>query len=1079
MPRGPDRRYHYRRDHYQPYVPPRGPDRRYDNKRHDFRRREVNHLKLDSLTKLPSEILATELQLQLPPCPPTVAPPKKENLDRYCEYHGEKGHYTNDCFHLKKQLEIALESGKLNHLVKDVRQRGNNQGRPMGNNNRGKIINMVYESSTDRKFNLCVILSSLHQLVYQEPKFLIKMFPRRSKGEELEYPFFEGDGSSSDEWRDYGMGGDDYEGPPIFDDDQYEEESMPVYDTDIEDVIEEEEGFIEKGGFGVKKDNIKDIVVVANDLCSSMIQTTLNVDFGEDINTKSHELVSFAKSIIIKSKTEARMIKDIAEHFDKPDIKSTMICNNGSFGVMEGKFLGYMVTSEGIRANLKKTKAVADMQSPRTLKEMQSLSGKLATLNRFLSRSAERSLPFFETLKNITKEFKEDYRWTEEAEHAFQELKKLILELPTLTTPERKESLFIYLATSREAVSGVLVADRRGKQTPIRYVSRTLHEAERNYAPLEKLALCLLHLSRRLRRYFEAHPIQVITEQPIKQILNKPKSSGKLAKYAVELGAYNITYIPRTTIKGQVLADFINEVPVGVMQLEVCNAAGEEALEEWILYTDGASSQKGAEYEALLAGLRMARKMKVQALNVKVDSKLVACQMNGEFVANDKGMAKYLAKAKEQASSFKKFSIKNIPRNQNQKADVLSKLALVAFNHLTKEILVEVLNAKSVDTQEVSTIVEEEEDNWMTPIIKCLGEGIWPTDENEARVLQTKISQYVIEDGVLFKKPYISPMLRCVGPLQENYIIREVHEGAFGMHAGARSVVAKIMRQGYYWPTMHGDTKEVVDKCDSCQVHAPVPKLPKTRLTFIMSPWPFYQWGLDILGPLPKGPDKLKFIIVAIDYFTKWIEAKPLAKTTEMEDKADEHIGGTPASQWFGGKRQWFGTLKARLGREKVGWVDELPNVLWAHRTMLKTSNGETPFNLTYVSEAVIPAKIGMPTYRTIHFNEAQNEEEMRLNLDLTQERREAAAIREAKYKNKVEQYYNKRVRPMAFKVGDFVYRRNAASRVENQGKLGLNWEGPYRVIEAYDNGSYKLTTMNDKEVPRTWHAINLRNCFM
>ncbi|GJX58689.1 reverse transcriptase domain-containing protein [Tanacetum coccineum] len=95
--------------------------------------------------------------------------------------------------------------------------------------------------------------------------------------------------------------------------------------------------------------------------------------------------------------------------------------------------------------------------------------------------------------------------------------------------------------------------------------------------------------------------------------------------------------------------------------------------------------------------------------------------------------------------------------------------------------------------------------------------------------------------------------------------------------------------------------------------------------------------------------------------------------------------------------------LKARLGWEIVGWVDELPNILWTHRTMLKTSNGETPFSLTYGSEAVIPAEIGMPTYRTIHFNEAQNEEEMRLNLDLSQERKETTAIREAKYKKKVE----------------------------------------------------------------------------
>ncbi|GJU64332.1 reverse transcriptase domain-containing protein [Tanacetum coccineum] len=159
-----------------------------------------------------------------------------------------------------------------------------------------------------------------------------------------------------------------------------------------------------------------------------------------------------------------------------------------------------------------------------------------------------------------------------------------------------------------------------------------------------------------------------------------------------------------------------------------------------------------------------------------------------------------------------------------------------------------------------------------------------------------------------------------------------------------------------------------------------------------MSPWPFYQWGLDILGPLPEGPRKLKYIIVAIDYFTKWMEAKPLAK---------------------------------------------------------------------------------------ISVEQSTKQEEMRLNLDLIQERRETTAIREAKYKKKVEQYYNKRVRPVSFKVGDFVYRRNEASRVENQGKLGPNWEGPYRVVEAYENGSYKLCTMNNQEVPHTWHTINLRNCFM
>ena len=288
-----------------------------------------------------------------------------------------------------------------------------------------------------------------------------------------------------------------------------------------------------------------------------------------------------------------------------------------------------------------------------------------------------------------------------------------------------------------------------------------------------------------------------------------------------------------------------------------------------------------------------------------------------------------------------------------------------------------------------------------------------------------------------------------------------------------------------------------------------------------MTPWPFYQWAMDILGPLPEAPGKVKYVIVAIDYFTKWMEAKPLAKTTGKEVKKfiwnnivcrfglpniivtdnGSNFIGDPFKSWCErlnitqintavahpqanglverANKSFIKGFKPRLGRERAGWVDELPNVLWAFRTTLKTSNGETPFSLTYGSEAVIPAEISMPTFRIMMANAENNDDEINLNLNLLEERREMAAIREAKYKKKVEQYYNQRVRPEAFKVGDFVYRKNEASRVEDQGKLGPNWEGPYRITEAYQHGTYKLQTMDDIEVPRTWHAINLKKCFM
>ncbi|GJW87447.1 reverse transcriptase domain-containing protein [Tanacetum coccineum] len=228
---------------------------------------------------------------------------------------------------------------------------------------------------------------------------------------------------------------------------------------------------------------------------------------------------------------------------------------------------------------------------------MQSLSGKLASLNRFLAKSAERALPFFNTLKNITKENKHEYRWTTEAEEAFQQMKRLIMSLPSLTPPFPEETLYAYLAVSGEAVSAVLLTDRNGRQCPVQYVSRTLNEAERNYSPLEKLALSLINMTRRLRRYFEAHP-------------------------------------------GQVLADFLSDAPDGEREDEYFRSpevsSGIDDTEAWTLYTDGAASSKGsgagliltgpsgveyayalrltfastkneAEYKALLAGLRIAQ----------------------------------------------------------------------------------------------------------------------------------------------------------------------------------------------------------------------------------------------------------------------------------------------------------------------------------------------------------------------------------------------------------------------------------------------------------------------------------------
>ncbi|GJV13542.1 reverse transcriptase domain-containing protein [Tanacetum coccineum] len=289
-----------------------------------------------------------------------------------------------------------------------------------------------------------------------------------------------------------------------------------------------------------------------------------------------------------------------------------------------------MVTSKGIRANPKKTKALADLQSPRTLKEMQSLNGKLASLNWFLAKSAERSPPFFNTLKNITKENKHEYRWTSVAEEAFQQMKKLILDIPLLTLPWPKETLYAYLAVGAEAVSAVLLTDRKGSQCPV-------HETSR-----------------------------------------------KLGKYAVELGAYNINFVPRNAVKGQVLADLMEELYFQMPKVPL----EKDDVESWTLFTDGASSLKGPGAGAdVLDRTPTSSEVNISSIEVKwtqTGSETASTEAT-KLVKNS--IIKYHIKRRQEIHIWlqvvlKRFK-KQIPRTRPSKADVskVSACFCLRFTH--------------------------------------------------------------------------------------------------------------------------------------------------------------------------------------------------------------------------------------------------------------------------------------------------------------------------------------------------------------------------------------------------------------
>ncbi|GJX48115.1 reverse transcriptase domain-containing protein [Tanacetum coccineum] len=163
------------------------------------------------------------------------------------------------------------------------------------------------------------------------------------------------------------------------------------------------------------------------------------------------------------------------------------------------------------------------------------------------------------------------------------------------------------------------------------------------------------------------------------------------------------------------------------------------------------------------------------------------------------------------------------------------------------QVLVETLKRKSIEEREILAIIEEGY-CWMTLLVDYLTEGILPVKAKKARTIRIKARQYAMINGVLYKKSFLEPWLRCVGPVQAEYVVKEKREGSCSMHSGPRSVVAKAITSGYYRPAMHKDARNIIRTCNDCQTHRLVPRNPQQKLTPITSPWPFYKWGIDISG---------------------------------------------------------------------------------------------------------------------------------------------------------------------------------------------------------------------------------------
>jgi ribonuclease HI len=288
-----------------------------------------------------------------------------------------------------------------------------------------------------------------------------------------------------------------------------------------------------------------------------------------------------------------------------------------------------------------------------------------------------------------------------------------------------------------------------------------------------------------------------------------------------------------------------------------------------------------AEYEALLLGLQKLKAMGIRRAILKTDSQVISGHVDKSSKAKDSKLKKYLDAVRRLEASFESFSVKNIPRGENEHADLLAKSVAQGLP-LPSEVFFETIKAPSVELMEraVLTISPVHSEDWRTEIVCFLQGNYLLDDEVYNRRMEARAEPYVIIEGDLYKHGVCSPLLKCLSRAEGQELMKEIHAGLCGAHIGSRPLLGKVFRQGFYWPKAASDATHLVQKCENCQRCARDQKQPSSLTQLIQPIWPLQRWRLDLLGPLPLAQGNLKYVVVAVEYFSKWIEAKPLATIT-------------------------------------------------------------------------------------------------------------------------------------------------------------------------------------------------------
>ncbi|XP_072094094.1 uncharacterized protein [Arachis hypogaea] len=473
------------------------------------------------------------------------------------------------------------------------------------------------------------------------------------------------------------------------------------------------------------------------------------------------------------------------------------------------------------------------------------------------------------------------------------------------------EPLKLYIAASEDTIGCMLSQDGEdGHERAVYYLSRVLTDINMRYSPIEKLCLSLYHSCMKLKCYMVAKSVKVIAQTDvIKYMLSFPMLRGRLGKWMLALTEFDLQYVPAKAVKGQVITYFL------VDNLKDLNDHGANIVDVevnyWKLYFDGSKHKDGAgvgiliispegipseflfelkypcsnnvaEYEALILGLKILIDKGALEVQILGDSQLVLKQLSKEFKCNNKTLHKYLVTTWELLTSFQKVSLIHIPRIHNEIANELAQIA--SRYRIGPETIKKLSSIYQIlvpaNEREVLCMNEWEDSDWRKTIVQYLKNSNTTVD----RKIKLRAINFVLLADELYKKGIDGSLMRCLSQEDQKIALGEVHNGICGAHQAGKKMKWVLYRNHVYWPSMIKDCIDYAKACQECQKHGSIQQIPAAELHSIIKPWPFRGWALDLIGLIhPPSSKQHKFILVAIDYFTKWVEVIPLVEVSQNE----------------------------------------------------------------------------------------------------------------------------------------------------------------------------------------------------